>query len=454
MSAKATRVRYLILLLLFVITTINYADRAILSIVGSSMQDELGINAVQMGFLFSAFAWAYVIGQIPGGWLLDRFGTKNVYAWSIFLWSVFTLLQATVGWYNLTISVIILFVLRFLVGLAESPSFPGNSRIAAAWFPSAERGTAAGIFTSAQYFATVMFAPIMGWITFNFGWHYVYITMGLLGVAMTFIWLTFIKAPNQHSGVNAAELEHIRSGGGLIELDTVSSKNGDDGPTWPAFKTLLTNRMMLGIFMGQYCINVLSYFFLTWFPIYLVKERGMTILQAGLVASIPAICGFLGGVLGGVISDAMIKQGYSLTVARKTPLVLGMLMSTTMVACNYIDAEWAIITVMAIAYFGKGFGAIGWAVVSDVAPKKIAGLCGGIFNAFGNTAGITTPVVIGIIIGATHSFASALAFVAAHAAFAVFCYLVIVGKIERLQIEERDANLEVSGMSPSSSKPV
>jgi ACS family glucarate transporter-like MFS transporter len=436
MTTRPTRIRYLILLMLFIVTTLNYADRATLSIVGSTLQKDLGLTPVQMGFIFSAFAWAYVIGQIPGGWLLDRFGSKRVYAWSIFLWSIFTLMQGFVGFLSVGAIVIALFILRFIVGLAESPSFPGNSRIAAAWFPTAERGTAAGIFTSAQYFATVLFAPLMGWITYHYGWHYVFVVMGGLGILMSLIWLKTIHAPRQHPKVNEAELQHISSGGGLIEMDQIGVKNEFTRPRWTHFKQLLTNRMMLGVFIGQYCINTLSYFFLTWFPVYLVQDRGMSILKAGLVASVPAICGFLGGVLGGIISDGMLRRGRSLTWSRKAPLVLGMLMSTSMIACNYIDAEWLVVAVMAVAYFGKGFGAVGWAVVADTAPKQIAGLCGGMFNGFGNTAGITTPIVIGIILQSTGSFEGALIFVAANALVAMFCYLVIVGKIERMTLKE------------------
>lgn len=434
MSDRPTRVRYLILFILFVVTTINYADRATLSIVGPSLKTELGISPVQMGLLFSAFAWAYVIGQIPGGWLLDRFGTKRVYAWSILLWSAFTLLQAGIGWLSTSAAVVTLFILRFIVGLAESPSFPGNSRLAAAWFPAAERGTAAGIFTSAQYFATVIFAPIMGWIVYRYGWHEVFVVMGGLGIIMTFFWLKSVHSPVQHPRINAAELQHIKDGGGLVEMDQIGSEKAAK-PTWAAFRQLLTNRMMLGVFIGQYCINTLSYFFLTWFPVYLVQDRGMSILKAGFIASIPAICGFLGGVLGGIASDGLIRKGHSLTFSRKAPLVLGMLMSTCMVVCNYVDTEWVIVAIMATAYFGKGFGAIGWAVVADTAPKPIAGLCGGMFNAFGNTAGITTPIIIGLILQLTGSFESALVFVAANALVAMFCYLVVVGKIERLELK-------------------
>ncbi|WP_460043387.1 MFS transporter [Pseudomonas sp. S2_H01] len=452
MTTRPTRIRYLILLILFIVTTLNYADRATLSIVGSTLQKDLGLTPVQMGVIFSAFAWAYVIGQIPGGWLLDRFGSKRVYAWSIFLWSIFTLLQGFVGVLSVSAIVVALFILRFMVGLAESPSFPGNSRIAAAWFPTAERGTAAGIFTSAQYFATVLFAPLMGWITFQYGWHYVFLIMGGLGILMSLIWLKTIHAPRQHPKVNEAELQHISSGGGLIEMDQIGVKNEFTRPRWTHFKQLLTHRMMLGVFIGQYCINTLSYFFLTWFPVYLVQDRGMSILKAGLVASVPAICGFLGGVLGGIISDGMLRRGRSLTWSRKTPLVLGMLMSTSMIACNYIDAEWLVVTVMAIAYFGKGFGAIGWAVVADTAPKQIAGLCGGMFNGFGNTAGITTPIVIGFILQSTGSFEGALIFVAANALVAMFCYLVIVGKIERMTLKDEPGETPVTSGESLTSK--
>src|SRR5580692_5683666 len=153
------RVRFTILTMLFCITVVNYADRATLSIAGPLLAHDLGISAIEMGFVFSAFGWSYVIGQIPGGWLLDRFGSKSVYFASIFIWSLFTLLQGAVGLFAATSAVYALFALRFLVGFAESPSFPANARIVAAWYPANERGTASAIFNSAQYFATVLFAP-------------------------------------------------------------------------------------------------------------------------------------------------------------------------------------------------------------------------------------------------------------------------------------------------------
>ena len=436
-ATKPTHVRYLILLMLFLVTTINYADRATIAIAGSSLQKDLGISAVTLGYIFSAFGWAYVAGQIPGGWLLDRFGSKKVYALSIFTWSLFTILQGYVGEFGVSTAIVALFMLRFLVGLAEAPSFPGNARIVAGWFPTAERGTASAIFNSAQYFATVLFAPLMGWIVYSFGWQHVFIVMGGIGVLFSLIWLKVIHSPRQHPMINAAELKYITENGAMVDMDQEKPKGQKtDGPKWDYIRQLLTNRMMLGVYLGQYCINGITYFFLTWFPVYLVQERGMTILKAGFIASLPAICGFIGGVLGGLISDYLLRKGHSLTFARKAPIIGGLLVSCSIVACNYVDIEWMVVGFMALAFFGKGVGALGWAVVSDTSPKQIAGLSGGLFNMFGNLASISTPIVIGYIIATTGSFKWALVFVGANALLAVFSYLVIVGPIKRVVLKE------------------
>ncbi|MBD9500708.1 MFS transporter [Pseudomonas sp. BGr12] len=434
-TAKPTHVRYLILLMLFLVTTINYADRATISIAGSSLQKDLGIDAVTLGYIFSAFGWAYVAGQIPGGWLLDRFGSKKVYAAGIFIWSLFTFLQGFVGYLPVASAVIALFLLRFMVGFAEAPSFPGNARIVAAWFPTAERGTASAIFNSAQYFATALFAPIMGWIVFHFGWEHVFVVMGVLGMVFAGIWMKTIYNPKEHPRTNAAEIAAIEAGGGMVDMD---QKRASDGPKWHYVSQLLRSRMLLGVYLGQYCINAITYFFLTWFPVYLVQERGMSILKAGFIASLPALMGFLGGVLGGIISDYLLRRGHSLTFARKLPIVCGLLLSTTMVFCNYVDAEWMVVGFMTLAFFGKGLGALGWAVVADTSPKQIAGLSGGLFNTFGNLASITTPIVIGYLISATGSFKWALVFVGANALVAVLSYLFIVGRIERVELREED----------------
>ena len=430
-ATRLYRVRYGVLAMLFAVTVVNYADRATLSLAGPPLSKQLGLTPVSLGWVFSAFGWTYVLAQVPGGWLLDRFGSRLVYCASLILWSVFTVLQGGVGLLAAAAAIPVLFVLRALVGVAEAPSFPANGRIVATWFPTAERGTAAAIFNSAQYLATALFAPIMGAIITLLGWPAVFYTMGGLGIALGLLWLATMHDPARHPSLPPAELAEMRAGGALVDIDQASAA---PSATWPHVRQLLANRMFLGICIGQYCISVLTYFFLTWFPVYLVQQRHMSILNAGLVAAIPALCGFLGGVLGGVASDRLFRAGVSLTWARKTPIVLGLLMSTAMIACNYVDAPWAVVAIMAVAFLGKGIGALGWAVVSDTAPRQMIGLCGSIFNTFGNVAGITTPIVIGALVQGSGAFDGALVFVGANAVLAVLSYLLVVGQIRRIEL--------------------
>ena len=434
-DVRRSRVRLFIVTMLFLVTTVNYADRATLSIAGPALSKELGLDPVAMGYVFSAFGWSYVIAQVPGGWLLDRFGSRWVYAFSIMIWSLFTMMQGWIGFFSGASAVVALFGLRFLVGFAEAPSFPANARIVAAWFPGNERGTASAFFNSGQYFATVIFAPLMGWIAHDFGWRYVFYVMGAIGIVMGLAWIKTVYAPKDHPGVNEAEFDYIKEGGALVELDAPDAKAADTRPKWDYISQLLKNRMMLGVYIGQYCINTLTYFFLTWFPVYLVKERGLSILQAGFVATLPALCGFIGGVLGGIISDAILQRTKSLTLARKIPIVGGMLLSMAIIGCNYVDTQALVVGFMALAFFGKGIGALGWAVVSDTSPKEAGGVSGGLFNTFGNLSSITTPIIIGYILAATGSFAGALVFVGLNALLAAVAYLVIVGEIERVQLK-------------------
>nr|WP_249185273.1 MFS transporter [Burkholderia cenocepacia] len=433
-TARRTRVRWLVLAVLFAVTTINYADRAAIAIAGPSLARALHLSHVQMGFIFSAFGWSYVIAQLPGGWLLDRFGSRIVYAFSIFFWSLFTLLQGGIGFFGGAAAFALLFGLRFLVGAAEAPSFPANSRIVSAWFPAPERGTASAIFNAAQYAATVVFAPLMGWLVHAFGWQSVFVVMGVLGFAFVLVWNRTMYDPKDHPTINRAELDYLAEGGALVNIDQ-STGGRDGGPSLRHVKALLRNRMLVGVYVAQYCINALTYFFITWFPVYLVQARGMSILNAGLVASIPAVCGFLGGILGGVVSDALLRQGRSLSVARKVPIVIGMLLSMSMIVCNYTDSHVIVVVFMALSFFGKGLGALGWAVNADTAPRQIAGLSGALLNTCGNLSSITTPIAIGYIVDRSGSFNGALVYVVAHALVAVICYLFVVGEIRRVELQ-------------------
>lgn len=426
---KRTKVRYSILLFLFLATVFNYADRATLSVVAPFMSQELGFDPEAMGLAFSAFGIAYVIMQLPGGWLLDRYGARMVYGCALIGWSLVTMLQGTIYFYASPL--IVLVILRLLMGAIEAPAFPANSRLSVQWFPSKERGFVTSIYQSAQYISLGIITPLMTIILHNLSWHYVFYYIGAIGVILGIVWLFKVRDPLQHPKVNQEEIEYIRDGGGEPAL---GSKKAQEKITLAQFKSVCINRMMIGVYIGQFCVTSITWFFLTWFPTYLYQAKGMSILKVGFIASIPAIAGFVGGLLGGVFSDALLKRGYSLTVARKLPVICGMLLSCVIVIANYTSSEIVVVAAMSVAFFAKGFGNLGWCVLSDTSPKEVLGIAGGVFNMCGNMASIVTPLVIGIILANTQSFDYAILYVGSMGLLGLISYLFIVGPLERITL--------------------
>ncbi|CRH28735.1 MFS transporter [Pantoea ananatis] len=426
---KRTKVRYSILLFLFLATVFNYADRATLSVVAPFMSQELGFDPEAMGLAFSAFGIAYVIMQLPGGWLLDRYGARMVYGCALIGWSLVTMLQGTI--YLYASPIIVLVILRLLMGAIEAPAFPANSRLSVQWFPSKERGFVTSIYQSAQYISLGIITPLMTIILHNLSWHYVFYYIGAIGVILGIVWLFKVRDPLQHPKVNQEEIEYIRDGGGEPAL---GSKKAQEKITLAQFKSVCINRMMIGVYIGQFCVTSITWFFLTWFPTYLYQAKGMSILKVGFIASIPAIAGFVGGLLGGVFSDALLKRGYSLTVARKLPVICGMLLSCVIVIANYTSSEIVVVAAMSVAFFAKGFGNLGWCVLSDTSPKEVLGIAGGVFNMCGNMASIVTPLVIGIILANTQSFDYAILYVGSMGLLGLISYLFIVGPLERITL--------------------
>jgi len=437
-AGRMTHTRYTILAMILFLATVAYADRAILSIAGPGLVKQFGLTPVQLGYVLSAFSWAYVIGQIPGGLLLDRLGTKTLYGVTLVLWSLATLLVGFIGEVTTDVSaaLALLFALRFALGFIEAPSFPANGRVAVMWFPKDERGLATSLFASASYFAVAIFSPFAGWLVAKFGWPAPFFALGMIGLAAAVVWYALMHEPRKHPRMSSAELDHIIAGGAMIDIDTKQERLARPVLSWKVARMLLGNRMLWSAYIGQYCVIALSYFFITWFPIYLVQARGMNIMNAAFATMVPAIAGFLGGIAGGVISDRLIKLGWSVSWARKTPYIVGMAVGGSLVLSAVIESNAVIILLMAVAFFGKGVaaGAGTWAVVSDTAPREAVGLAGAVFNCVGNIGGIVTPIAFGYIVHATGGYSAGLYFVGAHCLVAALVYLLMMGKIERVQM--------------------
>lgn len=420
-AARPSRARFAMLGLIATGTLVNYLDRTILGIAAPALTKDLAINAAVMGIVFSAFSWSYAASQIPGGLFLDRFGTRITYALSVGFWSLFTLLHAAVG------GLASLLGLRLALGIAEAPCFPANSRVVATWFPQSERAFATGVYTVGEYIGLAFLSPVLFWLLAHHGWRSLFLVCGLLGLAFVLLWLAKYREPRDHKGANAAELALIADGGGLV------ANAGKGGRLdWSKAGQLLRYRRMWGICIGQFAGNSTLVFFLTWFPTYLATERHMAFLKIGFYAVLPFIAASVGVLFGGWWSDTMLRRGLSANVARKTPIITGLLLASTIIAANFVQSDAAVIAILSIAFFAQGMAALGWTLVSDIAPAGMLGLTGGIFNLAANLAGIVTPLAIGVIVAATGSFFYALAFVGGLALIGALAYIFVVGDVKRI----------------------
>ncbi|MBV9998970.1 MAG: MFS transporter [Verrucomicrobia bacterium] len=439
-SQRRTRVRFGILTLISVGTMINYLDRTVLGIASPSLVKELALNPVVMGLVFSAFAWTYAAAQLPGGVFLDRFGARLTYFLSVTFWSLFTLLQSTVT------NLYVLLFYRFGLGVSEAPCFPTNSRIVGIWFPRQERARATGIYTVGEYLGLAFFGPSLFWITGTFGWRAMFVIVGVVGILFGLVWWFIYHEPDESRAVNQAELDYIAAGGGLAHPGAVKVPF-----SWASVGKLLSYRQIWGASIGQFAGNATLVFFLTWFPTYLATERHMAFVKAGFFAVLPFLAAAIGVMFGGWLSDNLLKRTGSANIARKLPIILGLLLACTIVSANCIANDSIVVAILSVAFFGQGMVGLGWAVISDIAPKKLMGLTGGLFNFATNLSGIITPLVIGYIISATGSFVGALIFVGAVALLGACSYIFILGDVRRIELEGEGSEGEAPGTMDSGS---
>ena len=265
--------RFGVLALIAVATMINYLDRTALGIAAPGMTNDLHLSPAVMGIVFSAFSWSYTLAQIPGGWVLDRIGTRLTYFLAVFTWSAFTLVQ------GFTRGLSSLLACRLGLGVSEAPCFPTNSRVVAVWFPVEERAQATAVYTVGEYLGLACFGPLLFWISRRMGWRALFFAVGAAGIAFAFVWWALYRERDS------------------TPQDVVAEVHKFD---WRKARELLRKRQVWGASLGQFGGNSTLVFFLTWFPTYLAKQRHMDWMHAGFSAMIPflsAACGecWLGG---------------------------------------------------------------------------------------------------------------------------------------------------------------
>ncbi len=416
-GTRPSRVRFAILALISLAVAVNYLDRAVIGIASPSIAAEFALSPVAMGLIFSAFSWSYFAAQIPGGLALDRFGARLVYLVALAGWSLSTLLHATATGFTS------LFGWRVSLGLFEAPCFPANNSIVGAWFPRAERARAIGVYTSAEYVALGFATPLLLWLMNAHGWRALFLTSGLLGLALVPAWWRIYREPAEHPRVNPAELALIEKGGGRTQPETARFT--------PALLWALARQpQIIALCAAQFAAYSTFVFFLTWFPTYLVTVRHMAWIRLGALASLPYIAGFFGILFAGWLSDFLLARGASLNLARKLPVIMGMLLASAIVLANYVDSDTLVMAILSLAFFAQAMSSSSWTALSEVAPPGTLGMVGSLFSAAANLSGIVTPLVIGVIYQQTGSFDWALAFIGVVTAAGAAAWIFLVGDLK------------------------
>jgi D-galactonate transporter len=421
-QAPRSKVRWLVAGLMWSAIAINYIDRTVLSAAAPHLQSEFHLGAMEMGIVMSAFFWSYSLLQLPAGMLADRFGQKLVLGMAVFWWSLATAVTGLATGFKSLVA------LRVMLGVGEAGSYPSNAGIATRWFPRKERATVAGIFDSGSKLGGAVALPLIAWLLATFDWKVTFAITGALGLVWCVVWVVaFRNSPADHRRVNAAELAYIRDGAEAPRRDNALA----EVPWYRLFGYRNIWAMCIGFFM----INYNSYFFITWLPTYLVKARGMSMMEMGFMASLPLILSMVVEILAGWASDRVYASGrLSLTATRKLFLIVGLLMASSIGLAAFAASPLVAVALLCVAKSGTTVAASQvWALPGDVAPRNMVSRVAGIQNTVSNMGGVVGPVVTGAIVGATGSFVPALLFSSALIVIAMLNYLFLLGRVEPIQ---------------------
>ena len=398
---------------------VNYFDRITLSVAAPQLQQEFGLNAAEIGLIFSIFFWSYALLQIPVGVVLDRFGVMPIGRIGAALWSLATALTALAGGVGGIIAA------RLLLGIAEAPAFPANAKATGYWFPRSERGLATAIFDSAAKFSNVIGAPLIGLAVVIFGWRGAFWSMAVLNFVYFILFYLVYRDPSADHRLSAVELEYIQSGGGAREGPAATSASAMLG-------YLLSTRKIWGLTIGFAAYGYSFALFLTWLPGYLVREMHLSILGSAEYTAIPWLVATVTDlVIGGWLIDHLIRRGNDETRVRKTVLVSGMLLGLAVFGAAFTTNPALAIGWISLALAGLAAAApVGWSIPSLIAPKGGAATVGGIMNFVNNLMGAVAPIITGFIVGVTGSFAGAFLVAGIALLIGIFAYVVLLGRIE------------------------
>jgi MFS family permease len=382
------------LTLVFTIGVLNYVDRGTLSVANPLIRHDLGVSIAEMGVLLSAFLWPYAFFLLPSGGLVDRYGPRRVLCAALALWSV---AQAAAGFVT---SLTQFMIARAALGIGEAPTFPAFARVVRDWYHSRDQASAIGIWNASPALGTAIAPPLLTGLMLVFGWRWMFVAMGVLGVILAVVWFTMFR-DRAEVALEEADAQYLTAG----------EHEAEEFPTtFAAWRKLFAFRATWGLMFGFFGNVYIGWLFVAWLPGYLEMQRHMSIQKTGLVASIPYVCGVVGSIVGGLIASKLLARGASAINSRKFPTVFGtaVMALATLLAAETPSNTIAVAAISVTMFFGFFASGTSWSLATACAPPQYAASLGAIMDFGGFVGGALAPMVTGFVVQESGSFQPAL----------------------------------------------
>jgi ACS family hexuronate transporter-like MFS transporter len=382
MEQKRTNIRWFILALLFIATTLLYIDRAALGIMAPYLQEKIGWTEKQYSYITSSFMIGYAICFLLMGRLIDRFGSRKGYALSMGLWSVAQLAHSLVSsWIGFAVS-------RFALSIGQSGNFPVAIKTVAEWFPKKERALAVGLFNGGSNVGT-MLAPLVipALVLYFDSWRVAFVWTFPIAIIWIVFWLLLYSKPELNRKVNNAERAYILSDKEEATTEKVS------------YLQLLNYRPIWAILVGKFMADPIWWFYLFWGAKYLYAKFGLNLSEIGLPFFTIYLVSWCGGIGLGWLSSKLLKKGNNLNRGRKLSMLVCAICALPVMLVPHVDHVWAAVALIAVAAGGHcGWSANIFSLMSDIFPKKVTASVSGLGGFAGAMGGVLVPILLGTVL--------------------------------------------------------
>jgi len=413
--AKPTGVRWKIFLLMLFLISINYIDRASLSVAMPLISKEFDLDPAMQGLILSSFFWTYAFMQVPGGMLADRFKPRIVIASATIFWGAFQAIAAVATNWP------VLLLTRLGLGASEAPIYPAGGKLNAIWMTQTERGRGATLLDGGAPLGAALGSIVIAWLIAAFNsWRIAFVIAGVGTMLCGLLaWYYIRNAPREHPSVNEAEARYIEQSHALEDADTPVSRGG----SWMSY---FRYRSVWCMCLGWMFFNTTFYGLLTWMPTYLFKVHNFDIKTLGGASFIIFFSGFVGELVGGWIGDFWRSRGGSPNLVFRTLFGIAAILATISIFfVAYVTDPVAVVVLLSATLFFLRWCGMYWAIPSALAGREKSGFLGGCMNLGGNIAGILTPLIVGFIVQATGSYFLALMYFAAAGVALLICSTLI-----------------------------